>query len=300
MAAAIPEPSNELRIRNGALEAAVRPDIGGSLAGLTYAPRGRAAVAVLRSAPREASSPLQMASFPLVPFCNRIENGVFQWQGREVRLPPNHPGDAFPLHGYGWYARWRVATVEKSAVELEWVDDGAGAWPWPYTARQRYGLTPDGLVATLSVQNRGVTAMPAGLGHHPYFPRTEATRVRARLPVLWEPDERLIPRGPVPNPLADEFAAGCRIAGVRLDAGYTGWDGRAVIEQPDDGVRVELLGAAGHAFHLYVPDAPLFCAEAVTNQPNAIDDPRAVAPMQALAPGATMHYTMRIRVAPLP
>lgn len=298
MAAAIPE-LQEIRVRNGPLEATVRPDVGGSLGTLTFAPRGRAPVAVLRPAAGDARSPLQMASFPLVPFCNRIENGVFHWHGREVRLPPNHPGDAFPLHGYGWYARWRIAAVESAAVELEWEDDAASVWPWPYAVRQRYGLTPDALVVTLSVQNRGVTPMPAGLGHHPYFPRTESTRVHARLPVLWDPDERLIPRGPVPNPLADEFAAGCRIAGVRLDAGYTGWDGRAVIEQPEDGVRVELLGAAGQAFHLYVPDAPLFCAEAVTNQPNALNDARAVAPMQALAPGATMHYTMRIRVAPL-
>jgi aldose 1-epimerase len=299
MAAAIPEP-HEIRLRNGALEARVRPDVGGSLGTLTFAPRGRAPVAVLRPASADARSPLQMASFPLVPYCNRIEDGVFQWHGREVRLPPNHPDDEFPLHGYGWYAHWRIAAIESAAVELEWEDASASVWPWPYAARQRYGLTQDALVVTLSVQNRGVTPMPAGLGHHPYFPRTEATRVHARLPVLWDPDERLIPRGPVPNPLADEFARGCRIAGVRLDCGYTGWDGRAVIEQPDDGVRVELLGAAGHAFHLFVPDAPLFCAEAVTNQPNAINDPRAVAPMHSLAPGATMHYTMRIRVAPLP
>lgn len=299
MAAAIPDDVREIRIRHGALEAGIRPEVGGSLGSFAYAPRGRAPVPVLRPAPADARSPLQMASFPLVPFCNRIEDGRFEWHGREVRLPPNHAGDAFPLHGYGWYAAWRVAAVERSAVELEWEDETAGTWPWPYSVRQRYGLTTDALVVTLSVRNRGVTPMPAGLGHHPYFPRTESTRVRARLPVLWEPDERLIPRGPVPNPLADEFERGCRIAGVRLDAGYTGWDGRAAIEQPDDGLRAELLGAAGQSFHLYVPDAPLFCAEAVTNQPNALNDPRAVATMHSLAPGATLHYTMRIRVAPL-
>jgi aldose 1-epimerase len=287
---------NELAIRNGALSARVRPDIGGSLAGLWFDRRGRAPAEVLRTAAAGADSPLQMASFPLVPFCNRIAGGRFEWDGLEVRLPPNHPGDEFPLHGYGWYARWRVATVEEAAVELEWDDEG-GDWPWPYSARQRYGLTPDALVVTLSVTNRGATPMPAGLGHHPYFPRTDSTLVRASLPVLWRPDDRLIPVAPVPNPLAAEFERGCRIADLRLDCGYTGWDGRAVVEQPEQRLRIELIGTPGDAFHLFVPDEPLFCAEAVTNQPNAVNDARADAPMVALAPGATLHYTMRIRVA---
>jgi aldose 1-epimerase len=287
-------------IRNGPLEAVVRPDVGGSLAALTYARPGRPAVAVLRAAPPDAGSPLQMASFPLVPFCNRIEHGTFRWHGREVRLPANHPGDRFPLHGYGWKAPWRVAVVEPAAVDLVWSDETGSVWPWPYAARQRYELASDALVVSLALRNLGATPMPAGLGHHPYFPRSDATRVYARLPVLWEPDDRLIPRGPVPNPLAAEFASGARIAAVRLDAGYTGWDGRARIEQPDDGLCVELLGAPGDAFHLYVPDAPLLCAEAVTNQPNAINDPRAEAPMRALAPGATLHHTLRLRVTALP
>jgi aldose 1-epimerase len=288
--------SGDLGIRNGPLSARVRPEVGGSLAGLWFERRGRAAAEVLRSAPLDARSPLQMASFPLVPFCNRIENGRFEWLGREVRLPANHPGDAFPLHGYGWYARWHAVTVEEAAVELEWTDEG-GDWPWPYAARQRYGLTPDALVVTVSVTNRGSTPMPAGLGHHPYFPRNDSTVVRATLPTAWQPDERLIPVGPVANPLAAEFARGCRIADVRLDCGYTGWDGRAVVEQPEERLRVELIGTPGDAFHLYVPDAPVFCAEAVTNQPNALNDARAAAPMVSLQPGATLHYTMRIRVA---
>jgi aldose 1-epimerase len=290
-----PGDDDTIRLQRGGFRASVRPGLGGSLTGFWHAAGGHAPVAVLRPTPAGATSPLQAASFPLVPWCNRIEHGAFDWRGRTVRLRANHPGDAFPLHGYGWYARWRTVDVGAASVVLEWADAG-GEWPWPYAARARYALEDDGLVVELAVENRADEPMPAGLGHHPYFPRTERTRVRARLPVLWEPDARLIPRGPVPNPLAAEFEAGCRIAGVRLDSGYTGWDGVATIEQPDDGLRVDLLGADGDAFHLYVPDAPFFCAEAVTNQPNALNDPRAAAPMVTLAPGATLRYAMRLRV----
>jgi aldose 1-epimerase len=286
-----------IEVRGGRWRFAVRPDVGGSLAGLWVDLPSRRDVPVLRPAPDDATGPLQMASFPLVPFCNRIEHGRFRWRDREVVLPPNHPGDPFPLHGYGWYAHWRVVTVEASAVELAW-ESVAGDWPWPYAVRQRYAIEGDAFLVHLSMQNRGTATMPAGLGHHPYFPRTQATRLRANLPVAWPPDARLIPTDAVPNPRAAEFESGCRIASLRLDAGYTGWDGVAEIVQPDAGIRVEIRGARG-AFHLYVPDLPFFCAEAVSNQPNAINDPRAVAPMVALAPRAWLHYELRLAATPL-
>jgi aldose 1-epimerase len=191
----------------------------------------RCDVPVLRPAPADATGPLQMASFPLVPFGNRIENGRFRWQGREVVLPPNHSGDAFPLHGYGGYAHWRVVAVEATAVELE-RETGAGDWPWPYATRQRSAIEGDACVVRLSVQNRGTTAMPSGRGHHPCFPRTEATRMRATLPVAWPPDARLVPTGALPNPraVAPMIALAPRAwlhYELRLGATPLGWRGRA-------------------------------------------------------------------------
>ena len=46
------------------------------------------------------------ASFPLVPFVNRIRGGRFTFRGREVRLAPNMAGDPSPLHGQGWLNPW--------------------------------------------------------------------------------------------------------------------------------------------------------------------------------------------------
>src|SRR5690348_15278151 len=60
-----------------------------------------------------AHNPLDMASFPLVPFCNRIRDGRASFEGREIRFPPNHPGmDApHPLHGIGWLLPWQVESA---------------------------------------------------------------------------------------------------------------------------------------------------------------------------------------------
>lgn len=283
-----------LQLRAGALRAAVRPDVGGSLSGF-WQERAGGPRCVLRAAPADASRPLQMASFPLVPWCNRIADCGFEWRGRRVRLAPNHPGEPLPLHGYGWYAHWRVTGLAESVVELAWTY-GGGEWPWRFEATQRYALDGAGLTVELRVTNHGADAMPVGLGHHPYFPRTPATRLRAQLPTLIETDARLVPVARVANPLASRFSAGCTLADLRLDNGYTGWDAHATIEQPADGLRVEMRGEPGHAFHLYVPDEPYFCAEAVTNEPDAIHREDAEAAMRALAPGASAGYRLRLDV----
>src|SRR5512133_3651317 len=99
-----------VRLTAGALRVEIAPAVGGSLArfdgGWRDGPRqGR--VDWLRPAGEEGlqrRDPLAMASFPLVPFCNRIRNGRASFEGREIHFPPNHPAQAspHPLHGLGW------------------------------------------------------------------------------------------------------------------------------------------------------------------------------------------------------
>ena len=55
----------------------------------------------------------------------------------------------------------------------------AGAWPWAYHATQRFTLTPSGLTVELSLSNQSAAPMPAGLGWHPYFPRTPRVTITA-------------------------------------------------------------------------------------------------------------------------
>jgi len=290
-------PPEDFELRHGRFHAAVRPAAGGSLSGFWFRHETGDEVPVLRPAPPGTTAPLSMASFPLVPFCNRIADGTFQWQGRTVRLSPNHPGDALPLHGYGWYVPWQLDAREPARIALRW-EHAPDEWPWPFSARAEYALDDAGLELALEIENRGDVPMPAGLGHHPYFPRSPETRLRAYLPWRWEVDARLVPLDRAPNPDAQAFADGARLADLRLDHGYTGWDSHAVIDEPATGLRILLLGEGGNAFHLYVPDTPIYCAEACTNQPNAINDPRAEATMRAVGPGESMRFRMRLDVEP--
>ena len=64
-------------------------------------------------APGPGWDPLTMASFPLVPFSNRIGGGRFRWDGADHRLPPSRLPDRHSIHGVGWRRAWRVAEAAR-------------------------------------------------------------------------------------------------------------------------------------------------------------------------------------------
>src|SRR5690349_784157 len=51
-------------------------------------------------------NPLGMASFPLVPFSNRIRDGRLRFEGRTIEIPLNFPPERHALHGHGWQRPW--------------------------------------------------------------------------------------------------------------------------------------------------------------------------------------------------
>ena len=98
----------ELRLVSGRLELVLAPGTGGSIARLDWVD-GERRTPVLRRGDPASGDVLSMASFPLVPYVNRIRGGRFSFRGREVVLQPNMAGDPSPLHGQGWLAPWQVA-----------------------------------------------------------------------------------------------------------------------------------------------------------------------------------------------
>ena len=86
-----------LEIKAGALRLALRPDLGGAIAGLWHH-----GVPVLRSQePEQLVSWHDAASYPLVPYSNRIDHGHFNWQGQSYQLAPNFEAGPHSLHGVG-------------------------------------------------------------------------------------------------------------------------------------------------------------------------------------------------------
>src|SRR5687767_7337432 len=127
-----------ITLSSGVLELSISPSIGGSISWLEWG-EGERRAAVLRKCNSCPENVLDAASFPLVPYVNRIRGGRFTFRGREVTLAPNMAGDPSPLHGQGWLAPWRVDSADASAAVLSF-DHPAGEWPWTYRAEQRFEL----------------------------------------------------------------------------------------------------------------------------------------------------------------
>lgn len=283
-----------VRLRAGALELALAPDVGGSVAAFSQGGRR-----LMRPAPDGYTDVLQAACFPLVPYSNRVRDGVFSFRGREVRLPPNLPPQRHPLHGVGWRASWTVTSAEPSraVLALEWP---GGVWPWPFQAEQAFALDDAGLSVALRVENTGRQAMPAGLGLHPYFPCPPGTVLHAPVTEVWPVDADLFPTGR--EPADGRYSLDQRaISGVGLDNGYGGWSGEALIRWPDGGGLRITAEPPARWFQVYAPEGePVLCAEPVTHANGALNAPEAEARALGLAvlePGE--HLMLRARFDPL-
>ena len=231
-----------LRLRAGELAVAITPEVGGSIASFSrhWNDAGREReLHWLRPASAEGlaqRNPLAMASFPLLPFCNRVRDGRAQFEGREIDFPPNHPAEdsPHPLHGIGWQRPWHVESAREDEVVLSLHVEAGPAWPWAFSARQVVQLEPGRLRLQVELRNDDMAAMPAGIGHHPYFPHAPGTRLQTGTRAMWETDDEVMPTGLAEAPVVRQLREGALLAQLHADNNFTGWSRDARIDWPAD------------------------------------------------------------------
>jgi aldose 1-epimerase len=283
--------------------AGIAPAIGGSLTCFHWSAGGERHDWLRPATPEDlrAGTADRLASFPLVPFSNRIRGGRFRFGRRAVQLPLNQLPQLHAEHGHGWQAVWRVVGRTDDRVMLHY-DHAADAWPFPYRAQQVIELKADELRLTLSIENRGTEAMPAGLGFHPYFPRTSDCRLTATVAAMWETDAEVMPTKLVdPDPRLGS-PEGLVVDAVALDNAFTGWGGAATIRWPDRGtlLRLDADPPLGFLVVYAPPRESYFCAEPVSHCTDAFNlaaQARDDTGMLVVEPGASVSATVRLRPA---
>lgn len=289
--------SEELTLQAGPLELVLSPSIGGSIRSLAWVENGRR-TPLMRRCTATQPTVLDMASFPLVPFVNRIRDGRFMFRGREVRLERNLEGDISPLHGQGWLGRWTVEAAGERQATLRFEHE-AGEWPWTYEAKQTFDLDDGGLTLVLTCRNTSDRPMPCGLGQHPYFPCGPDTRLDTGVEVVWTIDENVLP-------VAEEPATGRfdlrdrQVCGQNLDHGFGGWSGEARMSDPTWPADLVLSSPTARFFQLYSPaHGGIFVAEPVSHANAALNAPEEQWPglgLEVLEPGAIAELAMRLEV----
>jgi aldose 1-epimerase len=288
-----------IRLESDAAIVDLIPLLGGSVAGFDVKARG-STLPVFRRWSGESESPRTFACIPMVPFFARISGGGITIDGQFYPIERNDPEDQFPLHGDGWQRPWEVIERGERLVGLRLRSRKIA--PFDYEAHLTYALDGATLHATLSITNRAERPLPYGMGLHPWFTRTPTVTLQARMDGTWNVQPPVLPTSPEPDPIPPgwDFSEGQGLPADYIDNSFTGWDGRARIEWPDEGYAVAIQAdPAINLCHVYAPgpEYPFFCFEQITHMIDAFNLP---APpentgLRALRPGE--ETSMEVRYA---
>jgi aldose 1-epimerase len=278
--------SQLVTLRNDAWELDVLPATGASLAGGRIRTSDGVWRDLLRPTRRTVlGEPEKCSSFPMVPWSNRIQDGVLPFGGRTWQLQRNG-ADGTAIHGAARHSAWTVTDRTETRVVLELDTTGLVGvnFPWQFRAQITYALAGNKLVVGTSVRNVDREPFPAGFGHHPYLMRTlSAVGTTAPptpgQPVLEVPAHKgysLVnalasgPAGEVPQ--RADFRVARPLTSAFVDDVLTAWEPGAPvrISYQDLGVSVDLHADPVYAhLVLYAPrKRPYFAVEPVTNVNN--------------------------------
>ena len=273
----------------GALRLALRPDLGGAVAGLWH----RETPILRSSEPGRLDGPRQSAMFPLLPYSNRLGYRRFRWRGHDYTTRPNFDDSPHSLHGVGWMRPWTIVSSSVLEVVLEMKHGGDADWPFAFTARQYFSLSPESFGARLQFTNDAEVDQPVGLGWHPYFARRSRSRLHIELSDRWDSDPTKLPTRKVAQHGIDSD-----LSHLDFDNCFEGWRGPARIR--DERFSLQLSSSLTSLVVYTPPERDYFCVEPVSHVSNAIHmaEP-ATHGLVALVPGATLEAWMKLEIAVL-
>jgi aldose 1-epimerase len=241
-------------------KASIRPDIGGCIEGLWFE-----GLPVLRSSPAGSlSSAKQSASYPLIPFSNRLAHGQLVWNGTSHPLVKNFEGELHAIHGLGWQRQWQVLDQTDDFCMLSLEHDGKGAWPFAFDASQTFRLHGNTLELTMSITNQSPGTAPVGLGWHPYFSKRPGAHLSFSSKSIWAMGDDKIPTGQSTHTGLNQS-----VQNLDVDNCFSGWNGSALLQ--DDALRCEISSDVEHLVVFTNPQKDFVAIEPVSHANNAMN-----------------------------
>lgn len=220
----------------------------------------------------ETINPLEASSFPLVPYSNRIEGGVFVFQGQRHAVPLNFGNHPHSIHGVGWQSKWQVVSQTENKIILELPYSGDG-WPFAFVAHQIFTLKGNSLRQELKIKNMSDGPMPVGLGSHPYFKKHGEVFLTAGVEKVWMNNEECLPIERMRVPEAWDLKTGKNVDTLMCDHLFEAWRGSAMIRWPKEKRSLKL--SASNDLDRLVVYAPkgeeFFCVEPVSHITDAFN-----------------------------
>ncbi len=279
-------------LRDGDATLVLAPELGGSIAEWSRA--GEALFRPCPPGPLESQSARTLASYPLVPYSNRVGGRRFSFAGETHELPELMNGHA--IHGAGWQLPW-TARQDGTSASMTLDFQPGPLWPFAFQAQQTFTLTETMLTCSFSIENRHSSPAPAGFGFHPYFPRSPEARLQFDADGVWL---GVIPTHRAAVPPEWDHREGRQIGSATVDNCFTGWGGHARLIYPDRGYAIDLSADPIYR-HLivFVPEGRDFYAvEPVTNMNDGLNrmDGDTDHGVFVLAPGESRSGVVRFRL----
>jgi aldose 1-epimerase len=285
---------------------AVVVEVGGGLR--AYAAGGRELLDGYRAEGRIASGRGQV----LIPWPNRIEDGVYEFDGRRHQLALDEVAARNAIHGLVRWVGWRTREREQSRVVLEHVLHARPGYPFALALALEYALSDTGLTVSTTATNAGSEPCPYGCGFHPYLtlgtPTVDSVVLTAPGRTVLSSDERGIPTGRSSVSGTEyDFRAPRAIGATRLDNCFTDLDredgiARVELRAPDDGAGATLWLDDAYGYVMLFTGDPLpdvarrsLAVEPMTCPPNAFRTGEALI---RLEPGRSVTSTWGITPTP--
>jgi aldose 1-epimerase len=254
-----------LELQNPHLRLVIRPDLGGSIAGLWFNGAGNE-LPVLRSTAPEALHNVRLsASYPLAPFSNRLAQAQLHWNGTGHPLVQNATGEAHAIHGIVWQKAWEVIeSSEHMAMLACHYDAQPGSWPFSFDCSQVFQLRGNTLHLTLSITNQSPQAAPVGLGWHPNFVKRPGSHISFAAAGIWD-------MGPDMLPTQRQASSGLdrSCADLDIDHCFDGWAG--TVQLRDERITSRISASVQRLVVYTGPDKNFVSIEPVSHVNNAMN-----------------------------
>ena len=267
-----------------------------------------AGVDLLEPFPEDATPP-SADGIVLVPWPNRVKDGVWQLDGAPQRLAITEPALGNASHGLLRFRPYELVERTDSSVTQRATIYPEAGYPFLLDTAVTHELDTEGLTVTHELTNSGSRSAPAAVGAHPYLrigdvPAEELT-VTVRAGTRFETDERrnVVGETAVAGTPYD-LSTGRRVSDLDLDDGFGDLAaGAQHVLASDDGRRVTLWGddSFGYvqvfthrSFATKAPGEPALAVEPMTAPANALNTGRG---LRWLEPGETWRLRWGIRPA---
>ena len=186
----------------------------------------------------------------LIPWPNRIQDGLYSFDGQEHQLPLDDVAEQDAIHGLVRWGSWIAGDRAENRVVMEHALHPQPGYPFSLALSVEYLLSDEGLLVRTTATNRGPRPCPYGSGNHPYLTvETSVDSLMLRVPAhtLLRSDERGIPiDSATVQDTEYDFRRPRAIGATKLDNAFTDLerdeDGRARVElwDPERGSRLAL------------------------------------------------------------